>query len=131
MKPILLFTLLFAGSALAHEGHDHSGPASVKPKIAGAQIKGNEGTYIEVTYAAKQIKIFPFTKAQTPIEPSQLKLEATVEFPRKKPESVTLKAEKDHYLIDFDSKNAHRFTLAIKLGGPHFDVLKYTFEPKK
>jgi hypothetical protein len=130
MKYLPLIVMMFASFAVAHEDHDH-GPVSVKPKIPGAQIKGNEDALLEVTYSGKQIRIYPFTREQKPIEPSQMKLSATIELPRKKAEPVALRPEKDCFVIDFDPKNAHRITLAINMGGAHGDILKYTIEPKK
>jgi hypothetical protein len=130
---LALFAILLTSESIAGEGHDHShDTASVRPKISGAQIKGNEAMYVEVLYQDKNIKFYPFTKEQNPMPLDQAKFTVQLELPRKK-ELQPLKVTKhnDHFMAAFDPKGLHRFTLVVTMEDEHRDTFKYTFEPKK
>ena len=126
----LLALICLPLSLFAHEG-EHPAPGSMTAKIAGAQIQANENTALEVVYAAKTIKVYPFTREQTPQDPKNVKISATIELPRKKAEPATLVTQGEHWVINFDPKSAHRFTLILKMEDGSGDTFKYTIEPKK
>lgn len=136
LKPIL-FALLFALSAQAHEG-DH-GPGSV-PLQKGGVMRALETVNLELVFKEGEVRIYPFDVKTdpknpgklAPSQPDQYPVSATVELPRSKPQPLPLKVSGDHWLAKFDPKGAHRFTvvLDIKQGG-HEDKIKWTVEPKK
>lgn len=131
--------LLLAGfvsvTAFAHEGHDHSGPATLKPQFNGI-VKGNEKYFIEVTQSPQIIDIYIFpsdtdTKAPKTLDPTSVKLSASVELPRQKAVPIKLTPSGSHLTANFDSKNSHRVTVLVKIEEAHGDTLKYTFEKRK
>ncbi len=127
---ILLATTLFTLKGVGHGG-EHGAP-EVKPKISGAQIRKNEVMFLEVTYQEKNIKIYPFNLDRTPLSLDKVKINASLELPKKKDLlALTLTKQNDHFMAAFDPKGLHRITVVIKTEDEQRDTFKYTFEPKK
>ena len=131
MKTILIFAaVLLSISVVAHEGHDHDGPALVQAPRGGI-IKSNETHHIEVVAKGKDIRVYLYTKDLKPADLSKETISAQVELPRtKKVEPITLTPKGDHYFANYDAKGAHRYTLAIVFGD-HKDKINFTIEPKR
>ncbi len=126
LSAITLFTISSEG-----HGGDHGAP-DMKPKISGAQIRKNEVMFLEVTYQDKNIKIYPFNLDQTPLNLDKVKINASVQLPKKKDLlPLTLTKQNDHFMTTFDLKGAHRMTVVIKTEDEQRDTFKYTFEAKK
>lgn len=130
MHKLFVIALLFAQSALAHEGHDH-GPSAVQPPKGGI-LRSLETVHLELVAKGKMLKVYAYDMNLQPVEVSGLPMTASVTLPRGKAQALPLAAKGKYWEAQFDAKGAHRYTveLAIRQGG-HDDKVKYTVEPKK
>lgn len=131
---LVLFTLTFSTEILAHEGHDHDGPAAVQaPK--GGVIKSLEEVHVEVVAKGKDVKIYLYDETLKPADVANYKVTATAELPRnKKSEAISLKAQGKYFEATYDAKGAHRYTLVLTITDPkhkHEDKLNFTIEPRR
>ncbi len=127
---MFLVISFLASSAFAHEGHDH-GPGTVQaPK--GGVVRSLETINLELLNEGKKVKIYVYDTKLKPMDVKKYLASATVTFPKKKAETLKLAEAGDHWEVEVDSKNAHRYTLllSIKQGG-HDDKVKWVVEPKK
>lgn len=128
-KFILSFFIAISSIGFAHEGHDH-GPGSIEaPK--GGVIRNLETVVLELLAKGSEIKIYTYDKELKPQKVSQFPASATITKPKKKPEAVTLQDQGEYWLVKYDAKGEHRYTLTldIKQGG-HQDKMKWVIEPK-
>lgn len=131
---VLLLALFISASALAHEGHDHDAPTSIKaPK--GGVIKSLEETRVEVVSKGKDLKVFLYDKGLKPKSTKGFTLKASAELPRsKKVEEVKLEAKDTSFEGSYDAKGIHRYTLKLVVTDPttgHNDALSFTIEPRR
>lgn len=132
---LLVFALCFVGPyAMAHEGHDHDAPTTLKaPK--GGVIKALDESRVEVVSAGKDVKIYLYDKEMKPAAPSGFKIEAKAELPRtKKEEVISLKAKDSFLEGSYDAKGSHRYTLKLAVTDSktgRTDNLTFTIEPRK
>lgn len=135
MKTLLLIAaLIISTSAVAHEGHDHDAPTTLKaPK--GGIIKALDESRVEVVSKGKELKIFVYDKEMKPALASEFKLIAKAELPRtKKIEDIKLVAKENFFEGTYDAKGAHRYTLKLEVKDSkmnHTDHLTFTIEPRK
>lgn len=137
MKTLALAFLTLTLSSplsLAHEGHNHDAPTTLKaPK--GGTIKALDEARVEVVSKGKDLKVYLYDQAMKPADAKDFKIVATAELPRsKKQEAVALTPEGNLYSGTYDAKDAHRYTL--KLAVTHAktartDNLTFTIEPRK
>lgn len=129
-KIIFSIFFLFTNSSFGHGDHDH-GPKSIQaPK--GGVVRSLETVNLELVNNGSEVKIYVYDTDLKATEVSKYPVSATVTLPKKKPETAKLSPQSDHWVLYFDAKNAHRYTLelSIKQGG-HDDKVKWVIEPKK
>lgn len=138
MKKLTIAILITLGAwslnAIAHEGHNHDAPTSLKaPK--GGIIKALDEARVEVVAKGKDLKIYVYDKEMKPAQASTFKVIATAELPRtKKEESVALNAQDTFFDAVYEAKGAHRYTLKLAVTDPktnRTDNLTFTVEPRK
>ncbi len=131
---LTLLALLASLPAMAHQGHDHDAPTTLKaPK--GGIIKALDESRVEVVSRGKDLKVYVYDAAMKPASAADFKIAASAELPRtKKEETVPLWARKNHFEGSYDAKGAHRYTLKLKVTHAktgHTDPLTFTIEPRK
>lgn len=126
----MILALMISLQARAHEGHDH-GPSNVQSQRGGV-VRSLETVTLELVTEGKTIKIFTFDSEGKSVDTSKFPASLTATLPKKKAEILKIESKGDHWVTEFDSKNAHRYDLhlAIKQGG-HNDKVKWTVEPKR
>lgn len=132
---MMLVALSFVGSvALAHEGHNHDAPTTLKaPK--GGVIKALDESRVEVVSKGKDLKVYLYNKEMKPQDVNGFTVVATAELPRsKKTEEVKLSSKGTFFEGTYDAKGAHRYTLKLAMTDPkteRTDNLTFTIEPRK
>lgn len=138
MKKFLIMAAIAIGAwssnTLAHEGHDHDAPVTLKaPK--GGLIKALDESRIEVVAKGTELKVYVYDKEMKPAQASRFQLVASAELPRlKKVDSLTLSAQKTFFEGNYDAKGAHRYTLKLAVTDSktnRTDNLTFTIEPRK
>lgn len=135
IRSLLVVGMVFASAAvLAHEGHDHDGPVSVKaPK--GGMLKELDASHIEVVPKGKDFKIYFYDEEMKPVSAEDFTVTAVAELPRsKKKEELKLTVSDTVLEGTYDAHGSHRYTLILSVAhgkGGHSDQLKFTIEPKK
>ncbi len=138
MRQLTLFTAFAMALAtplvLAHEGHNHDAPTTLKaPK--GGVIKAMDQSRVEVVSKGKDIKIFVYDKEMKPAPTTELQIVAKAELPRTKKEEEVKLDSKDHFFEgSFDAKGVHRYTLKLAVTDSktsRTDHLSFTIEPRK
>lgn len=134
---ILVATLALSMSSplvMAHEGHDHDAPTTLKaPK--GGIIKALDESRVEVVSRGKDIKIYVYDKEMNPAPTSEFKIVAKAALPRtKKEDEIKLTSKENFFEGNYDAKGAHRYTLKLAVTdskASHSDNLTFTIEPRK
>ena len=129
MKQTILTLYFLSSIAFAHDG-EHGVSAVQAPK--GGVMKSLETVHLELINEGKKIKIYTYDTELKSAAVTNYPVSATVTFPKKKPQVIKLIEAQDHWEVEVDFKNAHRYTLVlnIKQGG-HDDKVKWVIEPKK
>lgn len=137
MKHLLFLTaltLLPLHAALAHQGHDHDAPTTLKAPKAGV-IKTLDEASVEVVSKGKDIKVYVYDKELKPAEATRFQIVATAELPRGKAEEpVKLEPKGKLFEGSFDAKGSHRYTLKLAVtdtATKRTDKLTFTIEPRK
>lgn len=114
----------------AHDEHGHKdeheqdGHGSNEKKHAHVEGKEETELFFEVTYKDKEIAVYPLalqsekknTFTLLPVKGVLSKIELKAEFPRaKKFEPLSPKIADDSIKVAFDSKNANRFIVHVKV----------------
>lgn len=136
MKLALLFALVLstAPAAMAHMGHDHDTPTTLKaPK--GGVIKSLDEAHVEVVNKGKDLKVYVYDQASKPAQASRFNIVAEGQLPRGgKKEVITLAAKDTYFEGAYDAKGSHRYTLRLTVTDSkttRTDTLTYTIEPRK
>lgn len=120
--------------ALAHEGHDHDAPTTLKaPK--GGIVKSLDEARVEVVSKGKTIKVYLYNKEMKPAKSSEFNVVAKAELPRtKKIEDIILVPNEHFFEGTYDARGLHRYTLKLAVTDSktsRTDHLTYTIEPRK
>lgn len=120
--------------SLAHEGHNHDAPATIKaPK--GGMIKVLDESRIEVLSKGPSLKIYLYDKDMKPAISGDFKITAKAVTPRtKKTEDIKLEAKDGFYEGVYDAKGLHRYALKLEVTHSkfgHIDNLTFNIEPRK
>jgi hypothetical protein len=138
MKKLIMVVAVAVGAwhlgAVAHEGHNHDAPTTIKaPK--GGIIKALDESLVEVVTKGKNVKIYFYDKERNPTAAAGFKVEAHAELPRSKnKETIVLSAHEFFYEADWDAKGAHRYTLKLAVTDyktNRTENLKFTVEPRR
>ena len=133
----LALTAIFSFGIQAHEGHSH-GQGKVQPTKGGVKMKG-EKFFLEVVGTKKEIKIYPLKQADAKsqtlsgIPLNQVKVSATYSLPRSKSnQTITLKAEGDHFTGAVETKSSHRYQVDVSIETlGEEEKLTYQIEPQE
>ena len=132
---IALALLAFSSSALmAHEGHDHDAPTTIKaPK--GGVVKSLDASRVEVVTKGKNIKIYLYDREMKPASPGEFRVVAQAELPRsKKVEEIKLEQKDSFFEGAYDAKGVHRYKLKLEVTHSktaQTDKLTFNVEPRK
>ncbi len=134
LSVIVALVMTIGSPLMAHEGHDHDAPTTLKaPK--GGVIKSLDLSRVEVVSRGKDLKIYVYDKEMKPASTSEFQITAKAELPRtKKVEDVKLASKEDFFEGSFDAKGAHRYTLKLAVTDSktsRTDNLTFTIEPRK
>lgn len=138
MKKLMIMaafaTALWSLNSMAHEGHNHDAPTTLKaPK--GGVIKALDESRVEVVSKGKDLKIYVYDKEMNPTKASDYKVVAYAELPRsKKEESLSLAPKDTYFEGSYDAKGSHRYTLKLAVTDSkthRTDNLTFTVEPRK
>lgn len=138
MKKLIIMVSIATGfwslNSVAHEGHNHDAPTTLKaPK--GGVIKALDESRIEVVSKGKDVKIYLYDKEMNPTKASDYEIIALAELPRSKKEESLPLAPKDTYFEgSYDAKGSHRYTLKLAVTDSktnRTDNLTFTVEPRK
>lgn len=126
---VFIGCLLTSVLSFAHEGHNKTPGSLAAPH--GGKVKGTSELYIELVSDAEGFKIYLFDHDMKAIPSKDLKIDATIQFPKKsKSETIKLTQADDFYGAKVDSKGAHRYTLELKIGfAGKTEKLSFTVEP--
>ncbi len=132
---IALALLAFSSSALmAHEGHDHDAPTTIKaPK--GGVVKSLDASRVEVVAKGKSIKIYLYDRDMKPATAGEFSVVAQAELPRsKKVEEIKLEPNDAFFEGAYDAKGVHRYKLKLEVTHSktgETDKLTFNVEPRK
>lgn len=131
---VLIMSLMALTKGLAHEGHDHDAPTTIKP-VKGGLVKALDEARIELVAKGNEFKIYFFDQEMKPLKLEQFKVMAAAEIPRKKiKESIALTAVDSALTGHFDARGSHRYTLKLKVTDlslkRDYD-LSFTLEPNR
>ena len=130
-----LFFMAFSSAALlAHEGHDHDAPTTIKaPK--GGVVKSLDASRVELVTKGKNIKIYLYDREMKPAAPEEFSVVAQAELPRsKKVEEIKLEPKDAFFEGTYDAKGAHRYKLKLEVTHSktkQTDKLTFNVEPRK
>lgn len=98
-------------NVFAHEGHDHG---SLSAPHGGAVFEGKKFA-VELVQEGSKVKLYPVNSQWKVISISDVGMTAQVEFPKKKPEPLSLKKEDSFYSAAVDAKGAYRYKMIVDL----------------
>lgn len=130
-----LFFMAFSSAALlAHEGHDHDAPTTIKaPK--GGVVKSLDASRVELVTKGKNIKIYLYDREMKPAAPGEFSVIAQAELPRsKKVEEIKLEPKDAFFEGSYDAKRVHRYKLKLEVTHAktgQTDKLTFNVEPRK
>jgi hypothetical protein len=136
MKIVFLLgsLLLLSVAGLAHEGHDHDAPTTIKP-VKGGVVKALDEAKVEVVAKGKNVKIYVFDKDMKAAPSARFTILAKTALPRgKKEEDLALTAKENFFEAEYDAKGSHRYTLKLAVTDANIkrtDQLSFTIEPRK
>lgn len=111
----LVMSLFFTLSPVwAHEGH-HGAPGSVAAPHGG-KMKMTNTLNLELVSSKDGVRLYAFDKEMKTVTPGDLRIEATVKYPRNpKAEPVAFVAENEYFKAVVDTKGLHRYTLEVRV----------------
>ena len=114
----------------AHEGH-HDIPGEVASKMQG-QVKSTKELFVEVKEEKGKLKVLIFDHDRKNIDPSQIKLQGTVQLPKqKKKESLKFEVHEGLFVAQVTAPKTHRYSLQLKVGyQSENETLNYNIEPE-
>ena len=116
-----------ATTAKTHEGHDHGAPTFQAPK--GGVLKSTYMGHFELVKNQNSLSLYVYDDKGQALPTKKFKIDALLELPRKKANSISLIDKGTHWESTVDSKGAHRFTLKVNIDdGKEKDHVKFTIE---
>ncbi len=110
---VFLMGLFLISSAGAHEGHDKM-PGVVSAPHPGGIVQSSGQLYVELVTKSDGVEIYAFDHDMKVVGPKELKLSATMTFPKKaKGEPVKLSEHADGFLAKISAKGSHRYVLDL------------------
>ncbi len=131
---LLLGIITLNQPLIAHEGHNHDKPTTIKaPK--GGVVKALDKSRVEVVSKGSNIKIFLYDKEMNQAPAVDYKIKAQIKLPRvQKTQDISFSLQENHYEANYDVKKTHRFTLMLAVTDPangHTYDLTFNIEPRK
>lgn len=109
-----LLTLIISFSAASHEGHNKI-PGNISAPHGGL-IKGTAQLYLELVSDSSGFKVYATDHDLKPVSIKDIKLEASVKFPKqKKSEKLVITTSDNYWESKVDAKGSHRYTTELKV----------------
>ena len=131
---VLAFWAFSSAALVAHEGHEHDAPTTIKaPK--GGVVKSLDASRVEVVTKGKNIKIYLYDQDMKPATAGEFSIVAQAELPRsKKVEEIKLEPKDSFFEGNYDAKGVHRYKLKLEVTHSktgQTDKLTFNVEPRK
>lgn len=108
---IILSAIFMTQPLLAHEGHDQA-PGMLKASHGGTVVPGKE-INLEYIVSASEVKLYPLTHEGAEIPSDKVKVSASSQAPKGKPETLAVTFKDGSFLTKVDFKNAYRVEVIV------------------